>query len=129
MGQSGRQHMVRHPNFPKRGEVFLVNFDPTIGTEIRKTRPALILQNDISNEYSPITIVAAVTSRFDENLYPTEVLVRPPEGGLRSDSVVLLNQIRSVDRLRLMKRLGELKTDTMEKVDFALQISFGLIKI
>jgi mRNA interferase MazF len=121
--------MVRHPNFPKRGEVFLVNFDPTIGTEIRKTRPALILQNDISNEYSPITIVAAVTSRFDENLYPTEVLVRPPEGGLRSDSVVLLNQIRSVDRLRLMKRLGELKTDTMEKVDFALQISFGLIKI
>lgn len=125
----GRHHMVRHPNFPKRGEMFLVNFDPTVGTEIKKTRPALILQNDISNEYSSITIVAAVTSRFDENLYPTEILVKPPEGGLRSDSVVLLNQIRSIDRQRLMKRLGELKTETMEKVNFALQISFGLIKI
>lgn len=121
--------MIQHPDFPKRGEMFLVNFDPTVGTEIRKTRPALILQNDISNKYSPITIVAAVTSRFDETLYPTEVLIQTPEGGLRNDSVVLLNQIRSVDRQRLIKKLGNLRADTMKKVDFALQISFGLIEI
>jgi mRNA interferase MazF len=118
--------MVKQSYIPQRGELFLVNFDPTIGTEIRKTRPALILQNDISNEYSPITIVAAVTSQFDDNLYPTEVLIHPPEGGLKKDSVVLLNHIRSIDRQRLIKRLGELKQATMRKVDIALQISFGL---
>ena len=121
--------MVKHSNFPKRGEVFLVNFDPTVGTEIKKTRPALILQNDISNQYSPITIVAALTTQFDKNLYPTEVLVHQTEGGLKNDSVVLLNQIRSVDRKRLIKRLGQLKMDTMKKVDLALQVSFGLIEI
>ncbi len=121
--------MVKQSDFPKRGEVFLVNFDPTVGTEIRKTRPALILQNNISNEYSPITIVAAVTSRFDETLYPTEVLIHTPEGGLRNDSVVLLNQIRSIDRQRLIKKLGQLEAGTMKKIDFALQISFGLIEI
>jgi mRNA interferase MazF len=60
----------------------LVNFDPTIGSEIKKTRPALILQNDVSNQYSPITIVAAITSQFTEPLYPTEVLIKVPEGGL-----------------------------------------------
>ena len=62
---------------PKRSEVYLVNFDPTIGSEIRKTRPALILQNDIGNEFSPITIVAAITSQYDDNLYPTEVFIEP----------------------------------------------------
>src|ERR1700730_16827540 len=68
-------------NNPKRGEIYLVNFEPTVGAEIRKTRPALVLQNDIANRHSPITIVAAVTSKFDETLYPTEVLVTAPEGG------------------------------------------------
>jgi mRNA interferase MazF len=68
-------------NNPKRGEIYLDNFEPTVGAEIRKTRPALVLQNDIANRHSPITIVAAVTSKFDETLYPTEVLVTAPEGG------------------------------------------------
>src|SRR6266436_1298521 len=68
---------------PRRGEVYLVNVDPTIGAEIQKTRPALILQNDIANRHSPITIVAAISSKFDEPLYPTEVLIAAPEGGLR----------------------------------------------
>lgn len=114
---------------PKRGEVWLINFDPAIGAEIKKTRPALILQNDISNKFSPITIVAAVTSQFSEPLYPTEVLIRAPEGGLKVNSVVLLNQIRSVDSARLAKRLGLLSDDTMRRVDIALQISLELIKI
>jgi mRNA interferase MazF len=72
----------RQVAFPKRGEIYLVNFDPTLGSEIQKTRPALILQNDISNQHSPITIVAALSSQFDTKLYPTEVLITPPEGGL-----------------------------------------------
>ena len=63
----------------QRGEVYLVSFDPTVCAEIQKTRPALVLQNDVSNEYSPITIVAAITSKFDEPLYPTEVLIQAPK--------------------------------------------------
>ena len=116
-------------NNPKRGELYLVNFEPTVGAEIRKTRPALVLQNDIANRHSPITIVAAVTSKFDETLYPTEVLVTAPEGGLSVDSVVLLNQIRSIDRRRLVRRLGAIPVSTMEKVERSLQISLGLLKV
>jgi mRNA interferase MazF len=114
---------------PLRGEVYFVAFDPTLGAEIRKTRPALILQNDIANRSSPITIVAAITSKFDDELYPTEVLVRAPEGGLDADSVVLLNQIRSVDRRRLMRRVGRLVPETMRLVDRALMLSLGLIEL
>jgi mRNA interferase MazF len=114
---------------PRRGEVYLVNFDPTLGAEIQRTRPALIVQNDIANRHSAITIVAAITSQFDQPLYPTEVLIRPPEGGLRTDSVVLLNQIRSIDKQRLVRRLGTLKPETMDRVNRAILISMGLIKI
>jgi mRNA interferase MazF len=106
-----------------------VNFDPTIGAEIQKTRPALIVQNDVANRHSPITIVAAISSQFDATLYPTEVLVRAPEGGLTVDSVILLNQIRSIDKRRLMRRLGVLPPATMERVTRALQISFGMANI
>ena len=119
----------RKVTYPKRGEVYLVNFDPTIGAEIKKTRPALILQNDVSNRYSPITVVAAITSQFEEPLYPTEVLIQVSEGGLEVDSVVLLNQIRSIDKQRLIKRLGNLRSETMEQVDRAIQISLGLVKL
>ena len=114
---------------PKRGEVYLVNFDPTVGAEIQKTRPALIVQNDIANRHSAITIVAAISSQFDGTLYPTEVLVKVPQGGLRTDSVVLLNQIRSIDRRRLGRRLGTLRSETMERVDRAILISMGLVQI
>lgn len=113
---------------PKRGEVYLVNFDPTIGSEIRKTRPALILQNDVANKYSSITIVAAVTSKFDETFYPTEVLISSGEGGLKQDSVVLLNQILSINRRRLSKKLGKVKDATLKKVDLSIKISLGLIE-
>jgi mRNA interferase MazF len=115
--------------YPQRGEIYLVNFDPTIGSEIKKTRPALILQNDVSNQYSPITIVAAITSQFTEPLYPNEVLIKAPEGGLQVDSVALLNQIRSIDKQRLIKRLGILESVTMEQVDRAIQISLGLVNL
>jgi mRNA interferase MazF len=111
---------------PRRGEVYLVDFDPTRGAEIKKTRPALIIQNDVSNRHSPITIVAAITSKFDQKLYPTEVLVKAAEGGLSTDSVALLNQIRSIDKKRLIKRLGALKSKTMLQVEDALRISLEL---
>jgi len=115
--------------FPKRGQVYLVSFDPTVGKEIRKTRPAVILQNDVANRWSPITIVAAVTSQFEEPLYPTEVRVKASEGGLSADSVVLLNQIRSINKRRLVKRLGVLNQDTMAQVDRAIIASLGLVNI
>jgi mRNA interferase MazF len=119
----------RKIEFPKRGEIYLVNFDPTVGSEIQKTRPALILQNDISNQYSLITIVAAITSQFDSETYPTEVLINPPEGGLTVTSVVLLNQIRSIDKQRLVKRMGIVSDRLMGYVDNAIQISLGLIEL
>jgi mRNA interferase MazF len=109
--------------------VYLVSFDPTVGAEIKKTRPAIILQNDISNRYSPITIVAAITSQLRDPLRPTNVLVRAPEGGLTSDSMVLLNQMRSIDRRRLGRRLGLLRTATMGEVDRAIRISLALVEI
>jgi mRNA interferase MazF len=104
-----------------------VNFDPTVGAEIKKTRPALVVQNDIGNRASPVTIVAAITSYVPDPLHPTNVLVRAPEGGLERPSVVLLNQIRSIDRSRLIRRLGALKPGTMAAVDDALRVSLGLV--
>jgi mRNA interferase MazF len=123
--------MERRPRVtsPRRGEVYLVAFDPTVGSEIQRTRPALIIQNDIGNRHSPITIVAAITSQFEESLYPTEVRITPPEGGLTTPSVVLLNQIRSIDRRRLVRRLGSVRTETMERVNRAIQLSLGLIEV
>jgi mRNA interferase MazF len=114
---------------PRRGDVYLVNFAPTIGAEVKKTRPAVVIQNDIGNRWSPITIVAAMTSRFEDPLYPTEVLVKASEGGLAADSVVLLNQLRSVDKARLGRRLGALKAQTVREVDRALLLSLGLVML
>jgi len=115
--------------FPKRGEIYLVNFDPTVGAEIQKTRPALILQNNIANRYGAVTIVAAITSYKREKLYPTEVLIKALETGLRVDSVVVLNQIRSIDKQRLTRKLGQVESVTMRRVDSALQISLGLVDL
>ena len=112
--------------FPRRGEVYLVSFDPTLGAEIKKTRPALVIQNDVANRWSPIMIVAAISSSSDEPTYPTDVRVDPPEGSLRAASVVLLNQLRSIDRRRLVRRLGRLRPETIKRVDRALQVSLGL---
>lgn len=114
---------------PKRGEIWIVNFDPTVGSEIKKTRPALIVQNNVANQYSPVTIVAAITTYKDGKLYPTEVLISSPDGGLESDSIVLLNQIRTIDKRRLIRKLGSVEKDTIQKVEQALEISLGLIEI
>ncbi|HEV2961198.1 MAG TPA: type II toxin-antitoxin system PemK/MazF family toxin [Candidatus Angelobacter sp.] len=114
-------------NFPRRGEIYLVAFDPTVGHEINKTRPALVIQNDVSNQYSPITIVAAISSQFSDPPHPREVVVEPGKNGLLKASAVVLNQIRSVDRQRLVRRLGVVDAVAMRKIDDALLISLGLI--
>jgi mRNA interferase MazF len=84
------------------------------------------LQNDIANYYSPVTIVAAISSHSDNTIYPTEVLITPPEGGLSEESVIVLNQVRTIDKKRLVKRLGELNFKSMQKVNRAVEISLGL---
>jgi mRNA interferase MazF len=116
--------------FPHRGEVYLVDFDPSRGHEIQKTRPAVIIQNDIGNRYSAVTIVAAITSKLSPRPYPVEVGVASSKGnGLTLPSAINLGQIRSVGRQRLTKRLGALDAATMRKVDEALKISLGLTVI
>jgi mRNA interferase MazF len=115
---------------PRRGEIFLVSFDPTVGREIRKTRPALVIQNNFGNRYGDLTIVAAITSKISPVPYPVEVLVQPSKAnGLQLLSAVLLDQVRTVDKQRLIKRLGVLESSTMQRVDEAIQISFGLVEI
>jgi mRNA interferase MazF len=84
--------------FPRRGDIYLVHFDPTVGHEIQKTRPAVVIQNDVSNQYSPIAIVAAISSQFSDPPFPREVLIGPQESGLPKPSAVIVNQLRSVDR-------------------------------
>jgi len=115
--------------FPRRGSIYLVRFDPSEGSEIKKTRPALIIQNDIGNRYSNITIVAAITSKFQLPVHRTNVPIKAPEGGLSVDSVARLDQIRSVDKRRLLKRLGAVKPATLAKVDQAIKISLGLVNL
>ena len=107
----------------------MVNFGPTVGSEIKKTRPALIIQNDIANRYSPITIVAAITSQIGERIYPTEVLIEAGQSDLGKRCVVLLNQIRAIDKQRLVKRLAVFDSVLMERVNQALEISLGLVDL
>jgi mRNA interferase MazF len=115
---------------PRRGDIYLVEFDPARGHEIQKTRPAVVIQNDVSNQHSPITIIAAISSQFRDPPYPREVLIRPGgRTGLNQPSAVILNQIRSIDHERLVKRLGALDAVAMRRVDDALKISLGLVEI
>ncbi len=110
----------------KRGEVWLVSLDPTIGHEIRKSRPAVVIQNDIGNKYSPITIIAPVTSQNTDRVFPFEVLLASKEFGLEKTSKALLNQIRPVDKRRLVKRLGTVDEETIERMNESIRISLGL---
>ena len=115
--------------FPRRGDIYLVEFDPARGHEIQKTRPAVVIQNDIGNKHSPVTIVAAITSKLSPTPYPVEVVVATKANGLTVPSSVQLGQIRSMDKRRLLKRIGALDAATMRKVDDALRISVGLADI
>lgn len=112
---------------PKRGDVFLVNFDPTVGREIKKTRPAVIIQNETGNKYGVTTIVAAITGNGKKaKKAPVSVLIRKGEASLTKDSLVLLHQIRTIDNRRLAKYLGTLSDVIMRKVNQELKVSLGL---
>lgn len=110
----------------KRGEIWLVNLDPTVGHEMRKIRPAVIIQNNIGNKYSPLTIVAPLTSQGTEKIYPVEVLLTSENADVDKDSKVLLSQIRTIDKIRLVRKLGSVNLEVIENLNQALKISLGL---
>lgn len=112
----------------RRGDIFTVDFEPARGSEQGKRRPALIIQNDVGNRYSPTTIVAAITTG-DIAKYPTNVAIIAPEGGLRNNSIILLNQMLTIDKLWLGRHWGNVAPETMQEVDEAIKISLGLISI
>ena len=110
----------------KRGEIFLANLEPIKGSEQGGVRPVLVIQNDISNKHSPVTIIAAITSKIYEKEFPTNVFISKRDSGLNKDSTIMLNQIRTIDNIRLIKRIGPVDNLIMKKVDKALKISLSL---
>ena len=112
----------------RRGEIWTVDLEPVVGSEQGKARPALIIQNDIGNLYSPVLIVAALTSG-EEARYDVQVEVKAPEGGLHHNSIVLSNQIRTIDKRRVGRYWGRLSAQTMKQVDEAIKVSLGLVPL
>jgi len=111
-------------DFPKRGEVWLVNWNPARGSEQAGKRPALIIQNDIGNEKASTTIMAAISSSV--KIYPMNVVINPPEGGIDRPSIIKTSQILTITKERLEKRLGSLSRDKMEDVGRAIKLSLSL---
>lgn len=110
----------------KRGEVFYADLSPVVGSEQGGVRPVLIVQNNVGNKYSPTVIAAAITSKKDKTSLPTHISLGAQSCGLQKDSIVLLEQVRTLDKRRLRERMGAVDTNSMRAVDEALQISFGL---
>ncbi len=115
----------------RRGDIYYADLSPVIGSEQGGIRPVLIVQNDTGNRYSPTVIAAAITSRTGKNRLPTHIEVAGGYGsnavnGLAKNSVILLEQIRTIDKKRLRERMGRLDDRTMQRVDSAIGISFGL---
>ena len=111
---------------PRRGEIYWVNLDPTVGTEIAKTRPALIISNNIGNQYAARVIVAPISSSSLAKIYPFEVALNAGDGGVPKRSKVLLDQIRTVDKQRLGRRMGKLSNKHMEIVNRAIRLSLAV---
>ena len=109
-----------------RGEVFYADLSPVVGSEQGGIRPVLIVQNDVGNRHSPTVIAAAITSRQDKNRLPTHIGIRAADRGLSKDSVVLLEQIRTLDKRRLRERAGQITPEDQRRVDQALGVSIGL---
>ncbi len=113
----------------KRGEIYYADLSPVVGSEQGGLRPVLIIQNDIGNRYSPTVIVVAITSKIDKARLPTHIELQAEEFGLTKDSVVLAEQVRTIDKRRLRERVGALPTEVMALVDEALQISLGVMEL
>lgn len=112
----------------KRGDVFFADLSPVVGSEQGGTRPVLVLQNDIGNRFSPTVIVAAITAQIQKAKLPTHVEIDANKYGFERDSVILLEQVRTIDKQRLTDKITSLDEEMMDKVDEALQISLGLIE-
>lgn len=110
----------------KRGDIFYADLSPVVGSEQGGMRPVLIVQNDVGNKYSPTVIAAAITSKLDKAKLPTHIDVYAEEFGLSKNSVVLLEQIRTLDKRRLREKMGHLDDVLMQRVNDAITISFGL---
>jgi len=110
----------------KRGDIYYADLSPVIGSEQGGIRPVLIVQNDIGNKFSPTVIAAAITSQKEKSRLPTHIQLPSLECGLSRDSVVLLEQIRTIDKKRLKERMGRLDEGSMNEINRALTISFGL---
>ncbi|MDD2498491.1 MAG: type II toxin-antitoxin system PemK/MazF family toxin [Desulfitobacteriaceae bacterium] len=113
----------------KRGEVFYAELNPVQGSEQGGTRPVLVVQNDIGNQYSPTTIILAITSQINKAKLPTHVELPREKTGLERDSVILAEQVRTIDKSRLQHKVTVLSNDIMEKVNKALEISLGLLDV
>jgi mRNA interferase MazF len=111
----------------KRGDIYYADLSPVIGSEQGGVRPVLVIQNDVGNKYSPTTIVSAITSQINKAKLPTHVEINAADYGLNKDSVVLLEQVRTIDKKRFREKIGHFDDDMMEKVNEAIKISFGLI--
>jgi mRNA interferase MazF len=112
-------------SFPKRGEIYFVSLDPTIGSEVGKTRPALVISNDVNNENADTVTVLPITSKTT-TVYPFEVFLNKGDGGLSEDSKVKCNQIRTIDKKRLVKQIGLLDNALLKEVEKALLIHLGI---
>ena len=112
--------------FVKRGEIYYADLSPVVGSEQGGMRPVLIVQNDVGNRHSPTVIAAAITRQKDKSRLPTHISINADRCGLAKDSIVLLEQVRTLDKQRLKERMGELDEGAMNKVDNALSVSFGL---
>ena len=110
----------------KRGDVYYADLRPVVGSEQGGVRPVLIIQNDIGNRHSPTVICAAITSRMNKAKLPTHIELTGRNVGLTKDSVVLLEQIRTLDKRRLRERMGRVDGELMERIDAAIAVSFGL---
>ena len=110
----------------KRGDIYYADLSPVVGSEQGGLRPVLIIQNDVGNRYSPTVIAAAITSRLSKTRLPTHIDVYADRVGLVKDSVILLEQVRTLDKKRLRERMGHVEERVMEKVDLAIAVSFGL---
>lgn len=113
----------------KRGDIFYADLSPVIGSEQGGIRPVIIIQNDIGNKYSPTIIIAAITSQINKAKLPTHVEISSEEYGLNKDSVVLLEQIRTIDKKRLKEKIGHMTEKDINKVDEALIVSLDLKEI
>ena len=111
----------------KRGDIYYADLSPVVGSEQGGVRPVLIVQNDVGNKYSPTVIAAAITSQQEKSRLPTHISVNGNSCGLSKDSVVLLEQVRTIDKQRLKERMGNLSQGDMNKINKALTVSFGLV--